>query len=118
MLKFIQEFGKYVAIAGFRDVRIGDVEAFLEKVKKAVVGDCEIQFFDAELVASWQHLYFAALNAIKAFKNGENISKNLAVETLLYASAQRQIRKAVDSLGIKRNTCEIAVLVVGENPKM
>lgn len=114
MLKFIQAFGKYVAIASFRDVKIENVEAFLEKAKKAAE-NCEIQFFDAGLVASWQHLYFAALNAIKAFKNGENISKSLAMEMLLYASAQRQIRKAMDLLGIKRNTNEIAVLVVGEN---
>ncbi|MEM2386085.1 MAG: KEOPS complex subunit Cgi121, partial [Candidatus Bathyarchaeia archaeon] len=38
----------------------------------------------------------------------------LAVEILLYASAQRQIRKAVELLGIKKNMEDVAVLVVGE----
>lgn len=114
MLKRIQEFGKHVAIAGFKDVKIADVDAFLDKARKAVGRTVAVQFFDAELVASWQHLYFAALNALKAFKNGENISKSLAVETLLYASAQRQIRKAAELLGIKENLKEVAVLIIGE----
>ncbi|MEM0057448.1 MAG: KEOPS complex subunit Cgi121 [Candidatus Bathyarchaeia archaeon] len=115
MLRHIEEFGKYVAIAGFREVNIEDVEILLEKARKALGDDVEVQFFDAGFVASWQHLYFAALNALKAFKNGENISKRLAVEVLLYASAQRQIRKATEVLGLKRGTMEVAVLVIGES---
>jgi len=114
LLKPLEEFGKYVAVAGFRNVKIADVEGFLEIVRKCLAKNVEVQFFDAELVATWQHLYFAALNALNAFKNGTNISKSLAVEILLYASAQRQIRKAVSLLGIKSNSKAIAVLVVGE----
>lgn len=115
MLKRIREFGKYLAIAGFRNVKILDVENFLEKVKACLGKDVEFQFFDAKLVATWQHLYFAALNALKAFENKENISKSLAMETMLYASAQRQIQKAVELLGIKPNSSEIAVLIIGGN---
>ncbi|MEM2440301.1 MAG: KEOPS complex subunit Cgi121 [Candidatus Bathyarchaeia archaeon] len=115
MLKHVQEYGKYIAIAGFRNVQIGDVATFLEKARKAAGEKVEVQFFEAGLVASWQHLYFAALNALKAFKNGENISKSLAVEVLLYASAQRQIKKAAEILGIKENTEAIAVLLIGED---
>lgn len=115
MIKYLEEFGKHVAIAGFRDVKITNVEAFLEKAKKGVGKNIEVQFFDAGFVATWQHLYFAALNALTAFKNRGNISKSLAVETLLYASAQRQIRKAMKLLGIKQNSKKIAVLIIGEN---
>jgi KEOPS complex subunit Cgi121 len=115
LLKHIQEFGKYLAIAGFRDVKVEDVDVFLEKMRRAVGGDVEVQFFEARLVATWQHLFFAALNALKAFRNGENISKRLAVETLLYASAQRQIRKATEVLGIKPGLRDVAVLVVGDH---
>ncbi|MEM3783542.1 MAG: KEOPS complex subunit Cgi121 [Candidatus Bathyarchaeia archaeon] len=114
MIKYLEEFGKHIAIAGFRDVKIANVEALLEKAKKGVSKNTEVQFFDARFVATWQHLYFAALNALKAFKNHENISKNLAIETLLYASAQRQIRKAMELLGVKQNSKEIAVLIIGE----
>jgi tRNA threonylcarbamoyladenosine modification (KEOPS) complex Cgi121 subunit len=114
LLKHFEEFGKYVVFAGFKGVKIADVEGFLENVKRHLAKNVEAQFFDAGLVATWQHLYFAALNALNAFKNGINISKSLAVEMLLYASAQRQIRKAMKLLGITPNTEAIAVVVVGE----
>ncbi len=60
-------------------------------------------------------MYFAALNALRAFERKSNISSSLAVEALLYASAQRQIKKAMDMLGIKPDSSEIAVLIVAEN---
>lgn len=117
MLKYIKEFSKYVAIAGFRNAKIKDVEQFFEIIRKEKRSNVEIQFFDANFVATWQHLYFAFLNASTAFKNKENISKSLAMETMLYASAQHQIRKAMELLGIKPSTSEIAVLIIGEKPE-
>jgi KEOPS complex subunit Cgi121 len=115
LLKYIEEFGKYAAITGFRNVKIKDTEEFLKKIRKEKRSNVETQFFDAKYVATWQHLYFAALNALTAFKNKENISKSIAMETILYASAQRQIRKAMELLGIKSETSEIALLIIGEN---
>jgi KEOPS complex subunit Cgi121 len=118
LLKQIEEFGKHVAIAGFRKVKIKDIEEFFKIIRKEKPSNAEIQFFDAKFVATWQHLYFAALNALTAFKNRENISESLAMESLLYASAQRQIRKAMKLLGIKPNSTEIAVLIFGERPEL
>ena len=117
MLKHIEEFGKYVAITGFRNAKIKDIEGFLKKIGKEKQPSIEIQFFDAQLVATWQHLYFAALNALTAFANGDNISKSLAMETMLYASAQRQIRKATELVGIKHDSSNIATLVIDEKPE-
>ncbi len=114
MIRYVEEFGKYVAITGFKNAKIIDVEKFLEKVRKEKTSKVEIQFFDAKLVATWQHLYFAALNALTAFKNKYNISKSFEVETMLYASAQRQIRKAMEVMGIEPRSTDIAVLVVGD----
>jgi len=113
LIKKLEGFDKYFAIAGFRNVRINDVNNFFNQVRKKTK-DVHIQFFDAGLVAGWRHMYFAVLNALKAFKGRLNISNNLAVEALLYASAQRQISKAVDLLGIKPESARVAVLVVGE----
>ncbi len=113
MLKTIEEFGKHVAIAGFENVEIKDIEEFLGAVRREKPLNVEIQFFDAKLVATWQHMYFAVLNALTAFKNKKNISKSLAMEAMLYASAQHQIRKAMMLLGIKSNSSEIVVLIVG-----
>lgn len=117
MLKYIEEFGRHIAIAGFRKAKIKDVEEFFKIIRKEKPLNAEIQFFDAESVATWQHLYFAVLNALTAFKNKENISKSLAMETMLYASAQRQIRKAIKLLGIKLNSSKVAVLIIGEKPE-
>jgi tRNA threonylcarbamoyladenosine modification (KEOPS) complex Cgi121 subunit len=115
LLKSIEEFGKYVAIAGFRNARIKDAEEFLNQLRTESNGNVEIQLFDAQLVATWEHLYFATLNALTAFKNKSNISKSLAMETLLYTSAQHQIRKATELLGIKPACKEIVVLILGNN---
>ena len=114
MTKKLEVFNRYVAIAGFRNVKIKDANRFLEDVRREI-REAHVQFFDAKLIASQQHLYFAALNASRAFKKKLNISSRLAVETLLYASAQRQIKKAVNMLGIKPDSSQIAVLVMAEN---
>ncbi len=116
MTKKLEDFNKYVAIAGFRNVKIKDVNAFLKRVRREAK-EGSVQFFDAKLIASQQHLYFAALNALRAFEKKLNISSGLAVEVLLYASAQRQIKKAVDMLGIKPYSSQVAVLILAENKR-
>ena len=113
MLKPLEEYGNYVEISGFRDVKVGDVRGFVEGVCEELPADVEVQLFDAALIATWEHLYFAALNAHMAFKNKRNISKSLAVEAALYASSQRQIKKALDFIGVKEESVNVAVLVFG-----
>ena len=117
MLKYIEEFKKYVAITGFRNVKIGNADNFLKTVKKKKAVNVDVQFFDAKFVATWQHLYFAVLNALKTFKNRENISKSLGMEIMLYASAQRQISRALEMMGVKDGTKNMAVVVVGDDSK-
>jgi tRNA threonylcarbamoyladenosine modification (KEOPS) complex Cgi121 subunit len=118
LLKNIEEFGKYVAIVGFKNAKISDAKELLKTMHTKGKSEVETQFFDATVIATWEHLYFAVLNAVTAFVNGENISKSLAVETLLYASTQHQIQKAMELVGIRQNTSsQIAVLVVGEKPE-
>jgi len=111
----LSDFNMYVAIAGFRNAKIDDIDRFFDDVKKELTNVPAVQFFDAKLVATWQHLYFAALNALTVFSNNTNISNSLAIETLLYASAQRQIRKAAETIGVKSTTSDVAVLVIAEN---
>lgn len=113
MTKRLEDFDSYIAITGFRNVKIKDTNRFLKDVKKDVE-ETHVQLFDAKLIASHWHLYFAALNALKAFEKKLNISSSLAFEALLYASAQRQIRKAVKMIGIKPSSKQVAVLVIGK----
>jgi len=113
VMKRIEGFNRYVAIVGFKDAKIKDTNSLLSLVRERTE-DAEVQFFDAELIAGWEHLYFAALNGLKAFENRLNISNSLEVEILLYASAQRQIKKAVELLGIKSSSSNIAAVVLAE----
>jgi len=114
LIKKIEEFNLYLAATAYKNVKIKNVEKFIEDARKKV-GKVNLQFFNANLVAGWEHLYFAVLNALTAFKNKLNISNSLAVEVLLYASAQRQIRNAVELFGIKEGTTEIAIVAFAED---
>ena len=114
MIKYIDEFGYCLAITAYKNVKIKNVEEFIQNIRKET-GNVTVQFFDARFVAGYEHLYFAVLNALTAFKNNLNISRNLAVEILLYAAAERQIRNAVELLGIKEGTGNIAVVILAEN---
>ncbi len=106
MLYHMEEYGKYVAITGYRTISFERVEAYLKASRQR---GQQIQFFDADLIASREHLYFAALNALSSFRFGTNVSKSLAMETILYAAAARQIQKAIDRVGIKPQTTNAAV---------
>ena len=113
MRVYIREFRKNSEIVGFKDVEIDGTEAFLKMINRGKPVGVDVQFFDADIVATWQHLYFAMLNALTAFKNGQNLSKSVAMETMLYASGRRQIQKATQLLGIKPTSHNIAVLAIG-----
>jgi tRNA threonylcarbamoyladenosine modification (KEOPS) complex Cgi121 subunit len=116
MLHHIEEFGVYAEITGFKGVKFSDAEAFLKDSRKNGCLNVEMQFFEAELIATHRHLYFAVLNALQAFQNKTNLSKRLAVETMLYASAQRQIQRAIQRCGIKPQTKNMAVTIIGQDP--
>ena len=116
IIKKIEEFSKWVAITGFRTEKLDDTDELVKDIRRKV-RDVHIQFFDASLIAGWEHLYFATLNALKSFKDKMNISKSLSVETLLFASAQRQIKKAVELLGINSSPSQIIILVIADTEK-
>lgn len=115
MLKFIEEYAKYVEITGFKNTKILDVDELCERTKKE--RKVEIQFFDAQKVATWEHLYFAALNTLNVFKERSNVSRSPAIEMMRFASARRQIREAMSTIGIKAGFSNIAVTIVGNEEK-
>jgi tRNA threonylcarbamoyladenosine modification (KEOPS) complex Cgi121 subunit len=117
MLQYIKDFGKYVEITGYKKITFKAAEDFLKANRKLTSQNLDVQFFDADLIATQEHLYFAVLNALQAFQNKTNHSKSPAMETILYASAQRQIQKAIERLGIKPETKNMALIIVGEDPK-
>jgi tRNA threonylcarbamoyladenosine modification (KEOPS) complex Cgi121 subunit len=118
MLYFFEEFNFYAEITGFKNIRFEQTDIYLkDNRRKGETQKIWVQFFNSNLIATHEHLYFAVLNALYAFKNHTNISKNLVVETMLYASSQHQIQKAIQLIGLKTDTSEMAVVIIGETAK-
>jgi KEOPS complex subunit Cgi121 len=114
LLKFIKEFGTYVEITGFNNVKVRNPQTFLRTIGEHKPHDADVQFFDADRIATWEHLYFAVLNALTVFANHENIAKSLAMETLLFAAAEKQIVKATALVGIKSDSQHIAIVIIAK----
>jgi len=112
----LTELNEKIVTVGFSDVKLDDVNTFLKLFRTGTNG-APIQLFDSKNVAGKQHLYFAAINALNAFEKKTNISNNLEVEALLYASGQRQITKAVEMMGIKQDSTQLAALIMAEDDK-
>jgi len=106
----------YASITGARDAEITNINETLTKLDQQKRGST-YQLFDADKIAGWRHLYLAAANATHAIEAGYNISKKLDIETLLYASCHDQIMKAFKTVGVQPKTCNIAIIVLGADPK-
>ena len=118
MLKKLQdeEFSfKWVYITGFSNIKISyiEIEEEIEKIqnKYSVI----IQFFNSQLIASWEHLFFSVIHSLKAFNQGNNISNKLELEILLYASAQHQIKVAIERFGINEEIQNVAMIILGNS---
>jgi tRNA threonylcarbamoyladenosine modification (KEOPS) complex Cgi121 subunit len=112
---FFEEFNFYTEITGFKNINSEQATAYLKANRQIETQSVWIQFFNSNLIATYKHLYFAVLNALYAFKNQTNLSKSLAMETLLYASAQPQIRKAIQTLGLTADMPEMAITIISDN---
>jgi tRNA threonylcarbamoyladenosine modification (KEOPS) complex Cgi121 subunit len=99
----LSEDGRSVVISAFRVPPGMDPSLALKELRAANSGN-DIQFFDGADIAGKEHLEIAAINASHAFKSGINISRSLAMETLLYASAQRQIDAAIAKIGVTQDS--------------
>ena len=79
-----------------------EIKILVQKIK-TVGGNNQsfIQLYDSNSILSEDHLFFSAFFSIKSHLQGTNISNNIGIENLLYASQQRQINLAIDSVGFK-----------------
>jgi len=76
-----------------------------------------IQFLDSSLIVSVGHLLSATQNAVNAWKGGYMLTRGLDAEVLVYASAQRQISRAIENLGVHDGLQSLALVVVGGDKK-
>ncbi len=103
-----------IRIMGFKS-EIIDVMGTLNKVNK-IINDfdgCTLQLLDARGLAGKEHIMHATLHALNAFERGNNIAHDLGMEICIRASAQRQIARAIDLLGLKTGPMDICAVMVG-----
>ncbi len=93
---------------------IGSVEEVMEKVRDFEdAHSSTVQIFRADRIFGGLHLISAVERALRAFEQGRNRSKHLGTEILLYCAAERQIKNAIELLGITAGTNEMAIVLVG-----
>ena len=103
-----------VEILGFA----GEIESIpqtLDEIDNIRNSCCDvgiIQLMNADAIAGRKHLEQGIIHAMNAFKRGENLAKDLGIEILIRTSAQRQISKAFDILGLKEGKMNIAVVLI------
>jgi len=74
--------------------------------------DSIIQLFNDEYVVNNKHIFYAIYFSEKAFKQKINISNKKSIEFLLYLAANRQIKIALQSFGIKIQNLKRGILNV------
>jgi len=102
---------QYDVVAG--KITIGSVPAFLRELDAiAQSSNTTIQAVDATKVAGRRHVDCAVRYAMRSFRDHRNIARDLGVEILLYLSACRQIRKALE-MGVHEGEMDVLLIVVG-----
>ncbi|MEA2055045.1 MAG: KEOPS complex subunit Cgi121 [Candidatus Thermoplasmatota archaeon] len=90
-----------IKVIGCRD-KIKYREELIKKIKYfGKENKIACQIMDAEMIYSKEHVVSAVEHAVRAFKNKTNSCNTLDMEILLYASGKRQIKDAIDVMGIK-----------------
>ena len=93
---------------------IADVNGFLHILRDiASRYGITVQAIDAGKTAGTIHILAAAEKAIRAVQRHDSISDDLGMEILLYASGNRQIKRAL-SMGVRTGRNEIVFVAVGD----
>jgi tRNA threonylcarbamoyladenosine modification (KEOPS) complex Cgi121 subunit len=78
------------------------------------------QILDGHGVAGLEHITTAAILVAKSFESGRNLARSPATELLLYASASRQIKEAIQRLGVNHSSRSWLLVVIngsGDSPQ-
>lgn len=76
-----------------------------------------VQLLNGLLIADDTHLLSAAQNALNALNGKYMLSRSLDVEIIVYASAQRQIGRALEDIGVHNGLENLAVVVIAKDRK-
>ena len=107
---------QYCGMTGLNSIQLKSISQFfdlIESLKKNIIVQC----FNCAHIASWEHVFFAAYNAMWSYINGKRFSEDLGIQFLLFASGQRQIKIAIERLGLTSDLTEMGVVIFGNDPE-
>ena len=102
-----------IEIAGARG-KIPDPEELYGKLNS--FGEGSVVALNPEMVCGIDHLLTAAEHAKRAFERETNSSSSLGLETILYASGERQIVKALGKMGVLPRSQAVALVLFDLDP--
>ncbi len=91
---------------------INSVSETLSQVNSIKKDSEIIQLLNADAIAGRRHIEHGVNQAFLAFERGENLANDLSVEICLRCSAQRQISKAFDLLGLKEGPMNLCAILI------
>ena len=100
-----------IQIMGFKATinSVGETLDQIDGIKK----DGEIiQLLNADAIAGRNHIVHAVNQSFLSFKRGENLAKDISVEIVVRCSAQRQISKAFNILGLKEGEMNLCAVLI------
>lgn len=93
---------------------VENLQEFLNDIRSlAVSNEVIIQAMDAGKLVGISHIDLAIRKAMRAFKQQQNVARDLGVEMMRYASGRRQISEAF-SLGLSEGENHVVFVVLGE----
>lgn len=98
-------------IVGFK-ATIDSIDETLKQMND-IKNDGEIiQLLNADSIVSKNHIIHGVNQAFLAFSRNENLANDISVEIVLRCSAQRQISKAFNILGLKEGNVNLCAVFI------
>lgn len=95
---------------------IKDADIFLKKINEfSNKNNLKIQVFDADLIFGINHIITSINHAVRSIKNNKQTTNSIEMEIMLYVSGERQLKLAIPKMGIKKNTKNIAFILISDN---
>ncbi len=106
-----------IGISENKNSRGLDTDKLLELAKSLSESVLACQFLNSMMIVDEMHLLSGAQNAANALKGDYMISRTLDVELVVYVSAQRQIGRALDIMGVTDELSSVGIVCIDEDEK-
>lgn len=116
MLELKGRFGKRVLKITGGHAQTPKVEEILKVlVETGKIYDTTNQIFDASRIAGKEHIVHAVKMALDAREAGREFADSPNIELICWTAGSKQIDLAIDRVGLREDTREVAVATVGKD---